>query len=54
MKIIEVLNMVAEDIIERKGDTLIWQGTHAITVKESPEQITKKLARKLAKQTKEM
>lgn len=54
MKIIEVLNMVAEDIIERKGDTLIWQGTHAITVKESPEQIAKKLARKLAKQTKEM
>ncbi|CAI3333416.1 hypothetical protein CIRMBP1270_01691 [Enterococcus cecorum] len=45
---------VAEDIIERKGDTLIWQGTHAITVKESPEQIAKKLARKLAKQTKEM
>lgn len=35
-----------EDIIERKRDTLIWQDTHAITVKESPEQIAKKLAKK--------
>lgn len=39
-----------EDIIERKGDTLIWQGTHAITVKESPEQIANKLSKKTSKE----
>ena len=42
------------DIIERKRDTLIWQDTHAITVKESPEQIATKLAKKIAKQKKEI
>lgn len=39
-----------EDIIERKGDTLIWQGTHAITVKESPKQIANKLSKKTSKE----
>lgn len=39
-----------EDIIERKRDTLVWQGTHAITVKESPEQIAKKLSKKPSKE----
>lgn len=32
---------VVDPIIERKEDTLIWQDNHAITVKESPEQINK-------------
>lgn len=38
------------DIIERKSETLIWQDTHAITVKESPEQIATKLAKKTSKE----
>lgn len=38
------------DIIERKRDTLIWQDAHAITVKESPEQIATKLAKKTKKE----
>lgn len=37
---------VVDPIIERKRDTLIWQGNHAITVKESPEQIANKLSKK--------
>ena len=32
---------VVDPIIERKENTLIWQDNHAITVKESPEQINK-------------
>ena len=40
------------DIIERKRDTLIWQDTHAITVKEIPEQIATKLAKKTKKKIK--
>lgn len=39
-----------EDMIEREKDTLIWQETHAITVKESPEQIATKLAKKTSKE----
>lgn len=57
MKLIKLTHSVTEksiyvdfdevvDIIERKRDTLIWQDTHAITVKESPK------ATKLAKKTK--
>lgn len=38
------------DMIERKRDTIIWQDTHAITVKESPEQIATKLAKKTKKE----
>lgn len=41
---------VVDPIIERKRDTLIWQDTHAITVKESPEQIATKLAKKTKKE----
>ena len=37
----------------RKSHLVVWKDTHAITVKESAEQINKKLARKLAKQAKE-
>ena len=42
---------VVDPIIERKRDTLIWQDNHAITVKESPEQIATKLAKKTKKET---
>ena len=38
------------DMIERKRDTIIWQDTYAITVKESPEQIATKLAKKTKKE----
>lgn len=41
---------VVDPIIERKDDTLIWQDNHAITVKESPEQIATKLAKKTKKE----
>lgn len=41
---------VVDPIIERKEDTLIWQDNHAITVKESPEQIATKLAKKTKKE----
>ena len=49
-KIYVDFDKVVDPIIERKGDTLIWQDTHAITVKESPEQIAKKLAKKASKE----
>ena len=39
-----------EDMIERERDTLIWKGTHAITVKESPKQIANKLSKKTSKE----
>ena len=61
MKLIKLTHSVTEksiyvdfdevvDIIERKRDTLIWQDTHAITFKESPEQIATKLAKKTKKE----
>lgn len=64
MKLIRLTHSVSEkrilidfdkvtDIIENKKHTVVWKDTHAITVKESAEQINKKLARKLAKQAKE-
>lgn len=43
-KVIDVI------FVERKGYTIIWQDTHTITVKESPEQIATKLAKKTKKE----
>ena len=38
------------DIVENKKHTVVWKDTHAITVKESAEQIANKLSKKTKKE----
>lgn len=62
MKLIRLTHSVSEkrilidfdkvtDIIENKKHTVVWKDTHAITVKESAEQIAKKLSKKTKKES---